>query len=313
MTYQIENFEIVTSTTDGKNYLFNPITKRTIADSLRNRKSLIKQIQKFNLNTSTPNIEARPTTTTTPTTEEPDEITDQLQSEANRKLFKNLQINSRTLNLYITLCDEINIKLIKLNRDIAKCKNNNQLLYIARLNDINDDLNKATKYLLRIFNRLELPYKERLPIVAFYNIYQQRHTEAGDLIKTFKYYADDEAEETANKYHKEELLAHHNQAKIAHIENKKIKEYNTALKKINKLYDEQINNYLIEKLDTAKRGEADKFGVREIIISGKEIRDNLSVDYQSIYNHCNTETEREIFKKKFKNKIKFSDDDESDE
>ena len=316
MISTIENYENVAA--DGAKFIYNPVTKRNVKDNKRNRISVIKQIEKYNIaNPPTTTPPTTPTQTPTPTTTEPiqppqpthpqptpttPEQPKATQSDENRKLFNKIKIASRSLNLYIATCDEVDDKLNNLNDEINKNDNNNQLRYIAKLNQISSLIDRATKYLLKIFKKVELPYKERLPIVAFYNEYQKRHTEATETVKSFKYYANDEAEEEANKYHKEALIAHHTEKKINQIKNIEIAKHNKAVKKINNLYTEQM-----------KSGHKTTDGVTEIIITGSEIRDNIDIDYQYIYNQCTTDTEKALFKKKFKNKIKFADDDESDQ
>ena len=99
-------------------------------------------------------------------------------------------------------------------------------------------------------------------------------------MKSFKYYANDEAEEEANKYHKEALIAHHTEKKINQIKNIEIAKHNKAVKKINNLYTEQMELFIKKKM---KSGRKTTDGVTEIIITGSEIRDNIDIDYQYIY------------------------------
>ena len=294
-------YTITESTQNNKMYYYNPITKRDILKNNRNLISIQKQIETHLLKHPTtpaapaapatpaaPTVPAAPTTPTAPAapTTPADDMEDNIKIEIN-ELFNMYSINKVALKNYVDRLVYVATTTRGIRYEIINnIDTTNQSLFNDRLKFMDTQICSARTSLLKFIKKYNIARKDYDIIIDNFNKYEMIFKRIKEQVFKLKRYETPEAEAAAIKKQDE-------QGHAVYLRDMK----NRTIKKINKLFDEQIAEWLRDTIN--KEGVPCKYG-KTLMIKNNHIK----IDYQLIKSKLYDDDEHEIFNKHFGHLLK---------
>mgnify|MGYP003646736543 CR=1 FL=1 len=274
-------YDITEITENFKVYYYNPITKRNILKNNRNLISIQKQIKAHLLkNPPTPTAPAAPADPVAPAAPD-DDMEDNIKIEIN-ELFNMYSINKTALNNYVNRLVYVAITARGIRYEIINnIDTANQSLFNDRLKFMDNEICSARTSLLKFIKKYNISRKHYNIIIENFNKYEDIFKRISEQVRTLKKYETPEAEAEAIKKQNE----HGHAINMMNMKN-------DVIKKINKLFDKQLAEWLRDTMNT--EGESCKYG-RTLKIK----KNNIKIDYDLIKSKLYGDYEHEIFNKHF--------------
>jgi len=301
-----------TTTADNNKFIFNPITRRNVLKNKRNIESVERQINNYKIKHNINNDVSTEQTTEQAQPAQPAQPAEPTETHAEAvqaeplntlskieiitckvsSIFNIYNVHIRTVKTFVNNLKTADDTVDEIYNDINKCNNNYQRLYASRVNMVHDYLDKASKQFIKI-------QKKHLMTESHYNVIQEyiftflKRYE--DLTNKCISYPVHQSEEVRANYEADEIIRQReHRAEIV-----RVREYNKTAKKLNDLYDEQMTKWIKYQMENV--AVTTKYG-KELKLSREQIA-NIKIDYNYIYSRCNTDQEKELFNKKWSDRL----------